>query len=129
MKQMPVTQGTIRGAGSGICGQIVVEGIPYKLKLDVDYEFPIFISEAFLTYNSSTGLSGTESLGPGSGFKGSEILLSLSGPSGTQSITGRMEPPVPGGTGISGEGRWEVSDSAEYSPTRSKGRKPTEQSQ
>ncbi|GIK05156.1 hypothetical protein Aspvir_009258 [Aspergillus viridinutans] len=107
---MPASQGRVRGSGHNISGQFVVDGIWHNLNLYVTGEpLPDFnVYNARLTYESPRELRGREMLQPSSRVGGSDISLTLAGPSGTQSITGQVEPPLPEDFQISGQGAWGV---------------------
>ncbi|KAL3413120.1 hypothetical protein V8F44DRAFT_162646 [Aspergillus fumigatus] len=107
---MPASHGTMRGSGHNIHGQFFVDGIMHILDVYVTGEpLPHFnVSNARLTYESPKKLRGRELLQPSSRVGGSDISLSLTGPAGTQSITGQIEPPLPENFQISGQGAWGV---------------------
>jgi hypothetical protein len=100
----------VRGSSHNIAGQSVVEGIWHNFNLYITGKpLPDFnITNARLTYESPRELRGRETLQPSSQVRGSEISSTLAGPSGTQSITSQIKPPVPEDFQISGQGAWGV---------------------
>jgi hypothetical protein len=110
MEQMPESQGIVRGSGHNISGRFFIEGIAHNLDVYVTGEpLPYFnVSNARVAYKSPRELRGRELLQPSSRVGGSEISLTLTGPSGTQSITGQIEAPLPEDFQISGQGAWGV---------------------
>ncbi|GFF38440.1 hypothetical protein IFM58399_05236 [Aspergillus lentulus] len=107
---MPESRGIVRGSGHNISGRFFIDGILHNLDVYVTGEpLPHFsVSNARVTYESPKELRGQEVLQPSSRVGGSDISLSLMGRSGTQSITGQIEPPLPEDFLISGQGAWGV---------------------